>query len=90
MKVELHPNKGRVLCLGDTSVAAGTILGCYVGEVTGEGERRKRERESLFGWTSIAYTLNYDGGICIDANREGRLTRFASHRCGRASMVVHH
>ena len=88
VKVELHPNKGRILCLGDTSVAAGTILGCYVGEVIGEGERSKRE--SLFGWTSIAYTLNYDRGICIDANREGGVMRFASHRCGRASMVVHH
>ena len=69
VRVELHPNKGRMLCLGDTSVAAGTILGCYVGEVIGEGERHKRE--SLFGLTSIAHTLNYDRGICIDANREG-------------------
>ena len=88
VRVEFHPSKGRTLCLGDTVVAAGTILGCYVGEVIGEGERQKRE--SLFGWTSIAYTLNYDRGICIDANREGGLMRFASHRCGRASMVVHH
>ena len=77
-----------ILRLGVTGVRQETMLGEYVRKIVGETERKRRE--TLRGFSALAYTMNYTPDTCIYAKRRGGLLRYVSHRCISGSMLVTH
>lgn len=63
------------------TIAAGTFIMEFVGEVVSMTEFKKRSREYAKNKTRHCYVMTSSGKRLIDATKKGNLTRFVNHSC---------